>query len=325
MKTLIRKKLIRSLIALMTICLCFLCGCTRDRAMRFKKVTLLLDWWANPNHVPIYAGLEKKIFEKYGIELEILNLQEPADGLVCVLSNQADIALYYLPHCLRGYAYSPTFKIIGKLNDEALFSFMCRKDSNIKTVNDFNGKSLGIFSDCLSKAIVDFLAKEDRGIRFGMLKTLQFDLATVLYTKSLDIVSGAYWNIEPFQLRSHGIEVKSYKWTDLGLPDYPELVFISNQAFLDKNPSFTKRFRAAMHESISYCQKEPQKAFELYLKQNPEKKQLSWEKEAWDATYSTLAKSQEFDLGSLNRFYQWLDDSKILSREFKLEEILESN
>lgn len=317
------KKLVKSIFVFIMIVGLVGCGKTQGRCS--KKIVLSLDWWANPNHVPIYVGVEKKIFKKYGIDLQILNLQEPPDSLVYLLSNQVDVSLYYLPHCLKGYARSPTFKVIGKLTDEALFSFIYRKDSSIKTIEDFNGKTLGVFSDCMSRAVIDSLAKDKKEIRFGMLKTLQFDLATVLYTKALDVVSGAYWNIEPFQLKSQGIEVGSCKWSDLGLPQYPELVFICSQAFLDKDPTFAKHFKAALHESISFCLKEPEKAFELYLKQHPEKKSASWEREAWSATYSALAKSQEFDLVALKQFYKWMVDCKILPGEFKAEEILESN
>jgi NitT/TauT family transport system substrate-binding protein len=315
-------------ITLMIFSLCCICGCQKKEISNkdhSKKVTLLLDWWANPNHIPIYVGLEKKFFEKEGIELDILNLQEPPDALMYVLSNQVDVSLYYLPHCLKGYARSPTFKIIGKLNDAALFSFLCRKDSGIESIKDFNGKSLGIFGDYLSRAVVHSLANEEKKIEFGVLKTLQFDITTALYTKALDMISGAYWNIEPFQLRSQGIEVRSFKWSELGLPEYPELVFISNQVFLEKNPTFAKRFRKALHESISYCLEDPEKAFELYLKQHPDKKQMEWEREAWKATYPVLAKSQNFDIPLLYRFYEWLTSYKVLAREFRLEELLESN
>lgn len=244
--------------------------------------------------------------------------------MIYILSNQVDLALCYFPICLSGYAHSPTFKILGKLHDEALYTFICRKDSGIKTIEEFHGKSLGVFGDCLSKAAMDSLAK--KGIHFGLLKTVHFDLTTILYTKALDIISGTYWNIEPFQLQNKGVEIKSFKWADFDFPDYPELVFISNQTFLNKNTTFAKRFRKAIHESISYCLKEPEKAFELYLKQHPEKtKEATWEKQAWDATYPVLARSQDFDIPRLIKFYQWLDDCKILCREFKVEEILESN
>ncbi|GAM78036.1 hydroxymethylpyrimidine ABC transporter [Vibrio ishigakensis] len=41
-----------------------------------NKLTLMLDWFVNPNHGPIVIAQEKGLFEQQGIEVEI---QEPAD------------------------------------------------------------------------------------------------------------------------------------------------------------------------------------------------------------------------------------------------------
>ena len=41
-----------------------------------KKITLMLDWFVNPNHGPIVIAKERGYFKQQGIEVEI---QEPAD------------------------------------------------------------------------------------------------------------------------------------------------------------------------------------------------------------------------------------------------------
>lgn len=298
----------------------FMCGC---RPAPIDKTTLLLDWWPNPNHVPLYVGLEQNIFARHGIELKILNLQEPPDALNYVLSNKIDVALYYFPLCLAGYAHTPAFKIIGKLHEHALYTFMCRKDSNITSIEDLHGKTLGAFGSTLSTAALYSLEK--KGIRPGALKLLQFEPITMLYTQMLDLVCDVYWNIEPFQLRSQGIDVQCFTWEDLQLPDYPELVFIASQQFLHEHPTFSQRFQQALQESITYSVQHPSQAFDIYLKQHREKKRLTWEQEAWNATYPTLAHSQNFDRERLEIFYQWLEDCKILQREFNVGEMLEQN
>lgn len=286
-----------------------------------QTVTLLLDWWPNPNHVPLYAGLEKGIFKEQGIDLNILNLQEPPNALVYLLSDQVDVALYYTPLCLIGYERAPQFKIIGKLNDHALYSFITRKDSNIAYLEDFDGKSLGVFGDLLSQGIISFL--ERQGIAPAKLKMVQFEPITMLYSNTLDILSGVYWNIEPFQLKSQGIETRCFTWQDCGFPDYPELVFIAQEKFLKKNPQISQAFQKALQHSIDYSVQNPEQAFEAYLQQHPEKKHLTWEQEAWNATIPTLATSQKFNLVLLRRFQAWLEDCKILSKKFNVREVLD--
>jgi NitT/TauT family transport system substrate-binding protein len=286
-----------------------------------RRLTLLLDWWPNPNHVPLYAGVEKGIFKEYGIDLNILNLQEPPSALTYLLADQVDVALYYTPSCLIGYARAPQFKIIGKLHDHALYSLMTRKDSNIVYLEDFDGKNIGVFGDLLAQGIMHFL--ERQGIVPAKLKMVQFDPITALYSNTLDIISGVYWNIEPFQLQSQGIETRCFTWEDCGFPDYPELVFIASEKFLKNNPQIAQAFQKALQGSIDYSVQNPEQAFEAYLQKNPEKKHLTWEKEAWNATVPVLATSQKFNLVLLRTFHAWLEDCKILLKKFNLMEVLD--
>lgn len=297
-----------------------LCSCSKESKID-STVSLLLDWWPNPNHVPIYVGIEKKIFEKHGISLQVLGLQEPPDALAYVLSDQVDVALYYMPLCSLRYATNKDFKVIGKLHDHALYTFMCLESQGIETLEQFEGKRIGVFGDVLFKAA--FTCLEEKGIHLGQKKTIQFDPIALLHTGALDLVSGVYWNIEPFQLRSQGSLPKCFTWQDCHFPDYPELVFISSIAFLQKDPSFSVRFKAALQESIQESLKDPQQAFALYLNHHPEKKHLSWEYEAWLATCTTLATSQKFSIDQLENFTKWLEDCKILPEGVNVKEMLD--
>ncbi len=290
-----------------------------------KKTTLLLDWWANPNHVPVYAGIELGIFKKFGIDLEVLNLNEPPDSLVYLISGKTDLSLYYMPHTLRAFAQNRNFRIVGKLHDCALNTFLTREDSGIESIQDFQDKSFGIFPDGITMALFNILMSEKHNIVPGDFKTLQFDLSTILYTKSVDIITGVYWNIEPFQLKSKGVKTRSFKWGDLGFPDYPELVFLANSKFLENHPGFSKQFRKALQKSIEYCCEFPAEAFDLYLKQNPDKSSsIEWEKEAWKATVTTLAKSQNFSRDKWEKFYLWMSDNSLISKSFEVDDVLES-
>lgn len=290
-----------------------------------KKTTLLLDWWANPNHIPVYVGLEKGFFQNQGIELNILNLNEPPDSLVYLLSGKADLSLYYMPHSLRAFAENRNFHIIAKLHDCSLNTFLAREDSGIESIKDFHGKSFGIFPDGITMALFNILMSKQHNIIPGDFKTLQFDLSTTLYTKSVDVVTGVYWNIEPYQLKSKGIKTRCFKWTDFNFPDYPELVFLVNNKFIKNHPGFSKKFRKALQKSIDYCAKNPAEAFELYLKQNPDKSySIKWEKEAWKATVPTLAKSQKFQKEKWEKFYQWMKDNSLISKPFEVTDVLDS-
>jgi len=294
-----------------------LCSCSQKKT----STKLLLDWWPNPNHVPIYVGIEKNIFAKYGIDVEMLSLQEPPNPLAYMLSGNVDLAVYYMPSSMIAYTKTKDFKVIAKLHEHALYAFMCLEEKGISTLDQLQGKTVGLFGDAISEAALTALEK--RGVCIGPRKLVQFEAITSLYTGAVDFVSAIYWNIEPFQLASQGVYPKCFTWQECGFPDYPELVVIASSQFVQKNPSFSSRFRKALQESIEESLKDPEQAFAIYLAHNPEKQKNSWEYKAWLATCTTLAVSQKVSVEALTTLSHWLKDCKIVPTMVNVEEMLD--
>ena len=46
-----------------------------------EKLVLMLDWFPNVDHVPIYAAIESGFFEKRGLFVEIQSPSDSADPL----------------------------------------------------------------------------------------------------------------------------------------------------------------------------------------------------------------------------------------------------
>lgn len=283
-------------------------GCSKHQ----EKTRLLLDWWPNPNHVAIFAGKEKGIFAKHGIDLDIVSLQDPPDAITYLSSGQADIGVYYFPQTMRAFSEKQGVHIIGKLTEGALNSFMCRADKEIHSIEDFNGKVLGAFADGVTEAYCKTLAKS-KGIAFSEMKHVQFDVAAALYADTIDVISGVCWNIEPDQLLTSGVKTRTFQLKELGVPDYPELIFAGSKSFCYDKPEQVMAFRRAMQEAIDYCRSHPDDAFSLYLAANPDKSQttVEWETRAWQKTLPILATSQQLDRNSAETFQQWMLETKL--------------
>ena len=59
------------------------------------KITLLLDWFINPDHGPVIIAQEKGYFSKLGLEVDIIPPADPADPPKLVAAGKADIAISY--------------------------------------------------------------------------------------------------------------------------------------------------------------------------------------------------------------------------------------
>ena len=57
------------------------------------KLTLILDWFINPDHGPIIIAEENGYFKDVGLEVEIISPAHPADPPKLVAAGKADIAV----------------------------------------------------------------------------------------------------------------------------------------------------------------------------------------------------------------------------------------
>lgn len=285
--------------------LIFMIGC--QPAVPKPRVTLTLDWVPNPNHVPLYIGIEKKFFQNRGIDLEILKLHDPSDGIGYLKLRKTDLAVYYTTETFFANQKGAKLATVGILIDKPLYSLVFRKEDGIKTLQDLDGKVIGYsFEGETLRALNNLLRK--KGIVPKEMHNVSFDLVSTLATKRVDAVYDVYWNIEVPHLKSLGIDADFFKAEELGIPRHNELIIIANEELVQNSPEFVANFQAAMQDAIDYCQKFPEEAFEIYLSANPDKGQNAkvWEKEAWLLTYPLLAKSQQVDPVIFEAYEDWL-------------------
>lgn len=263
---------------------------------------LLLDWFPNSNHVPIYAGMEKGIFSKHHMDLQVLELNDPSDTIPYITSRQADIALFYLPDVIQANTKGAGLKIAGVLIDQPLNSFLFRANEGIISPQDLSGKVIGYCVAGSNFPILERLLKEKKIVP-KELRNVNFDLVALLGTGQVDAVYGAFWNIEGEHLKFLNVPTEHFEVSQLGHPHYSELVFVSRE-----NSKEIDAFKLAMQESIDYCKKHPEEAFDLYVRCHPAKSNstIAWEKQAWLKTLPLLAKSQQIFKEDWDSLKTWL-------------------
>ena len=66
----------------------------RAQAQR-DQVTLLLDWFVNPDHAPIIVAQEGGHFARAGLDVRIVAPADPNDPPRLVAAKRGDVAVYY--------------------------------------------------------------------------------------------------------------------------------------------------------------------------------------------------------------------------------------
>jgi len=305
-KKVFNRQVYAKLFSAFVICLTILGSGCQTASESKPKTRLMLDWLPNPNHIPLYVGMNKGIFEKRGINLDLMKLNDPSDSLPYLSSGQADLALYYMPDTIRAQSRGVNVQVAGIIFKQPLNCFIYRRDSSIKSLQDLNGKAIGYCVDGNSTVVLDYLL-ESNHITPKEKRNVSFDLVSTLGTKQVDAIYGAYHNVECDHLCSLGVETDYFDLRMFGHPNYYELIVLAAGDSKSINPEMISSFKLALQESIDFSLAHPQEAFEIYVKANPDKslQTLEWEKKGWEKTYLILARNQDVDPAVWNYYKEW--------------------
>lgn len=292
-----RLRLASHVASIMMACL-ILSGC-RETEPKIQETRLVLDWLPNPNHVPLYAGIDKGIFAKYGINLKILKICDPSDAVPFLTSGQAELAISYMPRAQQMMSKRGDLVVAGLLITRPLNVIVYRSNETINNPSDLNGKIIGHCTDGIHLLLLNKILQKNEMVP-KELKYVSFDVIPALANNHLDALYGVFWNIECPQWQALGVETSYFTMEELGIPTYYELIILAQKNVPD-------HFQSALQESIDFSKAHPDEAFESYLKLNPDKssKTRVWEKNAWNNTVPLLAEKQEIDPLVWDTFLNW--------------------
>ena len=291
-----------------------------------KTNRLLLDWLPNPNHIPLYVGIEKHFFEEEGIHLMIQKMHDNGEGISYLTSRQADLLVNHMPGTLKACSRGAHIKIVGLLIKEPLTGFIYRQKSNISKPEDLTGYTLGYCLGGPDTSFLDFLLIQGN-IQVGERKNVSVDLISPMKTGRVDFIYGGFWNIEPAQLHSLNVDTGYFPIQDFGVPNYYEMIILAHGDTPESSPKFRRAFQRALQKSIDFCIQNPEEAFQYYQTHNPDRraKTFAWEKEAWYITYPLLANNQQIDFQLLKTFSDWMKKQKIITKSFNLNNLIPDN
>jgi len=271
------------------------------------SATLLLDWFPNPNHVPLYVGQQQQIFAKHNLDLNIVKLQEPADTIPLLTTGKVQLAVYYMPYAIKAADHGAKFTVAGQLISQPSEILIFPNQQFTHSLQDFDNKTLSYCHDGVYlKHITNTLLANH--IQLKATQKISFNIILAIATHTVDICTGAYSNIEPIHLKHLSITTTSIPLSFFGVPPYYELIILANEKFATTHPQLLKNFSMALQESIDFCRNNAEQAFTIYAKANSNKNTftLTWEKEAWQKTLPLLATHQNIDPNLWENFAQWM-------------------
>ena len=138
-----------SRLTLLLIAVCALvasgCGEKEDvlRPEGSKRIELMLDYFPNADHAPIYAAEAAGHFDEAGIDVEIRQPPGPAAPLKQLAAGRVDLAISYEPEVLRARDKGLSVVSVGALVQRPLTSIISLPEAKIREPADLKGKTVG--------------------------------------------------------------------------------------------------------------------------------------------------------------------------------------
>ncbi|HAT1644332.1 TPA: ABC transporter substrate-binding protein [Raoultella planticola] len=282
------------------------------QAMANEKLTLVLDWYINPDHAPIMVAEQIGAFKAQGLDVKIVPPSDPALPPRLVAAGQADLAITYQPQVHFFADEGLPLVRVGTLINSPLNTIIAL-DKRIKTPADLKGKKVGYSVSGIEQATLATMAQhahiDPQSIK---LINVNFQLTSALLAGQVDAVIGGYRNIEALELKLQGKAPQVMNVEDFGVPAYDELVIVANRDEI--HAAKIKKFLVALQEGVAWLRAHPQETWQAFAAAHPE---LNTElnHQAWQQTAPLFADNPAaLDKARYETYEQFLYNNKLVKK-----------
>ncbi|QKJ87729.1 putative hydroxymethylpyrimidine transport system substrate-binding protein [Paramixta manurensis] len=277
-----------------------------------EKLTLVLDWYINPDHAPIMVAEQIGAFKAEGLDVKIVPPSDPAIPPRLVAAGQADLAVTYQPQIHFFADQGLPLVRVGTLINSPLNTVMTL-DKNITSPAGLKGKKIGFSVSGIEQAtLATMLAHDHLSINDVKMVNVNFQLTSALLAGQVDAVIGGYRNIEALELKLQGKTPTVFNVEDYGVPAYDELILVANRN--EAQQPKIKKFLAALKKGSDYLHAHPQETWQAFASAHPE---LNTElnKQAWMKTLPLFTRDPaHLDRQRYQAYEQFLFDNKLIKK-----------
>ncbi|MEL6677988.1 MAG: ABC transporter substrate-binding protein [Pseudomonadota bacterium] len=290
-------------------------------ALAQDQMTVLLDWFVNPDHGPLIIAEENGYFADAGLEVEIVAPADPSAPPKLVAAGQAELAVSYQPQLHLQIHEGLPLKRVGTLVATPLNCLLVLEDGPIATPADLAGKQIGFSVAGVEEALLaTVLGNYGVALDDVDLVNVNFSLSPALMSGQVDAVIGAFRNFELNQMDIEGVPGRCFYLEEEGLPAYDELIYVANPDRMDQD--MIARFLAATELATQYIINHPQESWEIFKATSPELDD-ELNRRAWIDTLPRFAlRPAAVDAGRYARFEAFLAEAGLIPGETPVSDIV---
>ena len=256
------------------------------RAQAADHLSIMLDWFINPDHAPILVAQQIGAYAAEGLDVELIQPADPSLGPKLVAAGQADITLTAEPQFIEQVAAGLKLVRVGVLIDRPLSSLIALQGAGISKLSDLRGRRIGYGSGEVEQVMVGVMLRH-AGLSLNDVHMVQVgeQLTVALLSHQIDAVS-VYRNFEPIEIAQQGARVVQFDYERNGVPSFEDLMFASRP--VPAGDTRYARFLRATTRGLVYLRAHPGESWEMVRKTHPDLDD-PLNHAAWEATLPYFA------------------------------------
>ncbi|MBV7434961.1 ABC transporter substrate-binding protein [Cardiobacteriaceae bacterium TAE3-ERU3] len=278
------------------------------------KVTVLLDWFVNPDHAALIVAKQKGFFDKHDLDVEFIEPADPSMPPKLLAAGQGDLAVDYQPQLQMAVAEGLPIKRIGTLISTPLNTLTVLESSGISEIAQLKGKTIGYSVSGFEQSLLGAMLRS-AGLTTDDVKwvNVNFSLAPSLIAGQVDAVFGGYRNFELNTLDLEGHPGLAFYPEEHGVPSYDELVLVANAN--NVNDERFERFLTAVEEATVYTLNHPDESWDAFQAYKPDDLDNELNRRAWGDTLPRLAlRPRALDNNSYIRMAEFLKENGMIDK-----------
>jgi putative hydroxymethylpyrimidine transport system substrate-binding protein len=275
------------------------------------KLSIILDWFANPTHAPLFVAQQQGFFKEQHLQVKLIGPADPADPIKLVAAGKADIAIGYEPQFMVAVDRGLPLVALGTLIDKPLNCLAVLKSSNIVSIKDLQHKKVGYSGGSLTGITLTTMLKH-HAIDPNLVERInvRYNLTQSLLSRRVDAVTGVMRTFEVLQMELAGQPARIFLPEQNGIPTYSELIFIINSK--NKADLRWQRFLTAIAQANIYLHKHPEASWQKFVIIHPELNN-SLNHRAWFATLPYFAHDPtRFNTNDWQHYAKFMQDHELI-------------
>ena len=266
----------------------FLAATSSGTASAADKFTVLLDWFVNPDHGPLFVAQERGYFREAGLDVTLIAPSDPNDPPRLVAARRGDVAISYQPQLHIQTSKGLPLTRIGTLVATPLNSLVVLRDGPVRRIADLKGRKVGYSVGGFETALLSaMLGKHGLTMKDITLVNVNFDLLGSLMSGKVGAVIGAYRNFELNHMDLEKRPGRAFFVEEEGVPPYDELVYVAHRDRVS-DPKM-RRFIKAVERGVQYLVNYPQRSWKLFIKGREKELDTELNRRAWRDTLPRFA------------------------------------